>query len=239
MWRTNSSGQCTVRARTWVRRDCGRCRSQSRLARDGEDPIVAWGGTTPSASATCRHRTPASLRLRRAIGTSLGLKADGSSSGGATTPTVSAMHRFRIPISWRLRRVGVTVWRCILAARSWRGATTRSASARVPVTEHGVRGRLRAEISTVSASRSDRLGRRLEDSQRLGRVPRAAAEYGLPRARGRLQPQPPGPRWRPSGDLNCDGVISFADINPLCLYLSDYAAWASGVPRLRPAATAT
>ncbi len=27
------------------------------------------------------------------------------------------------------------------------------------------------------------------------------------------------------GDLNCDGVISFGDINPFVMYLSNFAAW--------------
>jgi hypothetical protein len=37
---------------------------------------------------------------------------------------------------------------------------------------------------------------------------------------------PPGPTAC-SGDMNCDGQITFADINPFVLYLSDSAAWAS------------
>ncbi len=37
------------------------------------------------------------------------------------------------------------------------------------------------------------------------------------------------------GDLNCDGVVDFADINPFVLYLSNFAAWQAAIPRL-PAA---
>jgi hypothetical protein len=32
------------------------------------------------------------------------------------------------------------------------------------------------------------------------------------------------------GDLNCDGTVSFADINPFVLYLSNFAQWQAAYP---------
>jgi subtilisin family serine protease len=37
------------------------------------------------------------------------------------------------------------------------------------------------------------------------------------------------------GDLNCDGVVDFGDINPFVLYLSQYAAWLATYPGCDPA----
>jgi hypothetical protein len=36
------------------------------------------------------------------------------------------------------------------------------------------------------------------------------------------------------GDLNCDGVTGFADINPFVLFLSNYAAWQAEYPGCDP-----
>jgi len=36
------------------------------------------------------------------------------------------------------------------------------------------------------------------------------------------------------GDLNCDGQVSFADINPFVLYLSNNAAWVAAFPGCNP-----
>ncbi len=39
--------------------------------------------------------------------------------------------------------------------------------------------------------------------------------------------------WAPvacAGDLNCDGVVDFGDINPFVMYLSDFAVWATSYP---------
>ncbi len=36
------------------------------------------------------------------------------------------------------------------------------------------------------------------------------------------------------GDVNCDGSINFGDINPLVLYLSNFAAWQSAYPGCSP-----
>jgi hypothetical protein len=33
------------------------------------------------------------------------------------------------------------------------------------------------------------------------------------------------------GDLNCDGTVDFADINPFVLYLSNFAGWQATFPR--------
>jgi hypothetical protein len=32
------------------------------------------------------------------------------------------------------------------------------------------------------------------------------------------------------GDMNCDGVVDFGDINPFVLYLSNFTAWQSAFP---------
>ncbi len=37
------------------------------------------------------------------------------------------------------------------------------------------------------------------------------------------------------GDLNCDGVTDFADINPFVLFLSNFAAWQAEFPGCDPA----
>jgi hypothetical protein len=36
------------------------------------------------------------------------------------------------------------------------------------------------------------------------------------------------------GDLNCDGTVDFADINPFVLYLSNFAAWQAAYPSCLP-----
>ncbi len=36
------------------------------------------------------------------------------------------------------------------------------------------------------------------------------------------------------GDLNCDGVINFGDINPFVLYLSNFAVWQTTFPGCNP-----
>ena len=36
------------------------------------------------------------------------------------------------------------------------------------------------------------------------------------------------------GDLNCDGLVDFRDINPFVLYLSNYIAWATAYPACNP-----
>jgi hypothetical protein len=38
------------------------------------------------------------------------------------------------------------------------------------------------------------------------------------------------------GDLNCDGTVDFADINPFVLYLSNFAAWQATYPDCPPVA---
>jgi len=40
--------------------------------------------------------------------------------------------------------------------------------------------------------------------------------------------------WPCRGDLNCDGQIDFADINPFVLFLTDYNAWLTGYPGCHP-----
>ena len=36
------------------------------------------------------------------------------------------------------------------------------------------------------------------------------------------------------GDLNCDAAVDFGDINPLVLYLSDFATWQDTYPNCSP-----
>jgi hypothetical protein len=36
------------------------------------------------------------------------------------------------------------------------------------------------------------------------------------------------------GDLNCDGVIDFGDINPFVMYLTDFGAWLANYPACNP-----
>jgi hypothetical protein len=36
------------------------------------------------------------------------------------------------------------------------------------------------------------------------------------------------------GDLNCDGVVNFGDINPFVLYLSNFASWQAAYPGCNP-----
>jgi len=37
-----------------------------------------------------------------------------------------------------------------------------------------------------------------------------------------------------AGDVNCDGEVSFADINPFVLYLSNFDTWQSEYPDCPP-----
>jgi hypothetical protein len=45
----------------------------------------------------------------------------------------------------------------------------------------------------------------------------------------------PGPSAPLVGDLNCDGIVSFGDINPFVLYLSDLSAWQAAYSGCDPA----
>jgi hypothetical protein len=61
-------------------------------------------------------------------------------------------------------------------------------------------------------------------------TPPSAGEYCVVITDGNGCTSPPCCISLAIGDLNCDGTVSFADINPFVLYLSDSAAWQSAYP---------
>ncbi len=66
----------------------------------------------------------------------------------------------------------------------------------------------------------------------LGFAPAADPDFYAPDLTGPTDPTPAGAvdsgHW--AGDLNCDGVVDFLDINPFVLALTDPAAYAQAYP---------